>query len=336
MDKNVWELLKNSIYASALGDSLGYLVEFQSIDEIKRKYGENGLILNSSIAQNGLFCSDDTQMSLFLLNALVDLGKNIKNIKVFKEKTYESYKDWYFTQMENFDSSNNQSLLKFESLFNRRAPGNTCLSALSLDKFGTMAFRINDSKGAGGLMRTLPIGFFTESTDEAFNLGSVQAALTHGHELGFLSAGFYSAMIFSMVHLNMNMADSINNAENELLKYDNSMGLVEKINQVKWILKDIPGLEGKSLNYHFGEGWVAEEALMIAIYVAETSSSLEEVLRKSINHNGDSDTTGCLAAPLWYLNNKKNGNDILSYKGKLDLVEVIDFILNKIQIEESY
>lgn len=334
MKKQTFNLLKNSIYASALGDALGYLVEFQKLSEIKRKYGEEGILLNNLNNQKKIICSDDTQMNLFLLNSLIDLGGNIKNIKIFKEKKYESYKDWYFTQVKEFSASNNERLLKFESLYNRRAPGNTCLSALSLDKFGTMAFRINDSKGAGGLMRTLPIGFFAESTEDAFKLGVVQAALTHGHNLGFLTAGFYSAMVFGMVNLNMNMIDSLNNAEKELEKYENSHELVEKINEVKWILKDMPGLEGIGINSHFGEGWVAEEALLIAIYVAETSGSLEEVLRKSVNHDGDSDTTGCLAVPLWYLNNKRDEEEILKYKDRIDLIEVVDFILNKIEIED--
>ena len=47
-----------------------------------------------------------------------------------------------------------------------------------------------------------------------------------------------------------------------------------------------------------GEGWVAEEALAIAIYCAAVSPDLDSALRLAVNHGGDSDSTGSITGNL--------------------------------------
>jgi hypothetical protein len=47
-----------------------------------------------------------------------------------------------------------------------------------------------------------------------------------------------------------------------------------------------------------GEGWVAEEALAIALYCAMAASDFAAGVRMAVNHDGDSDTTGSLAGQL--------------------------------------
>ncbi len=47
-----------------------------------------------------------------------------------------------------------------------------------------------------------------------------------------------------------------------------------------------------------GGGWVADEALAIAVYAAVTASSFEAGVRTAVNHSGDSDSTGAMAGNL--------------------------------------
>jgi ADP-ribosylglycohydrolase len=47
-----------------------------------------------------------------------------------------------------------------------------------------------------------------------------------------------------------------------------------------------------------GEGWVAEEALGIALYCALTTRDFATAVRMAVNHDGDSDTTGSLVGQL--------------------------------------
>jgi ADP-ribosylglycohydrolase len=47
-----------------------------------------------------------------------------------------------------------------------------------------------------------------------------------------------------------------------------------------------------------GEGWVAEEALAIAVYCCLRARTLEEALILAVNHDGDSDSTGSVTGNL--------------------------------------
>ncbi|WP_199781268.1 ADP-ribosylglycohydrolase family protein, partial [Cronobacter malonaticus] len=47
-----------------------------------------------------------------------------------------------------------------------------------------------------------------------------------------------------------------------------------------------------------GEGWVAEEALAIALFCALRARSFEEGVLMAVNHDGDSDSTGAIAGNL--------------------------------------
>ena len=47
-----------------------------------------------------------------------------------------------------------------------------------------------------------------------------------------------------------------------------------------------------------GQGWVAEEALGISVYCALVSRTFREGVRLSVNHDGDSDSTGSITGNL--------------------------------------
>ena len=62
---------KEIIYAGAIGDAFGYLIEFDSWEKIQQKYGVNGLQYH--IFKNLYYrVSDDTQMTLFCWNAILN------------------------------------------------------------------------------------------------------------------------------------------------------------------------------------------------------------------------------------------------------------------------
>jgi ADP-ribosyl-[dinitrogen reductase] hydrolase len=47
-----------------------------------------------------------------------------------------------------------------------------------------------------------------------------------------------------------------------------------------------------------GKGWIAEEALAIAIYAVLAAPNIEEAVILAVNHSGDSDSTGSIAGNL--------------------------------------
>jgi ADP-ribosylglycohydrolase len=188
-------------------------------------------------------------------------------------------------------------------LFDTRAPGNTCLSALSGgDAIGQPA--INDSKGCGGVMRVAPIGMLYAALGErepdryerAFDLACDAAALTHGHPTGFLTAGVMAVLVLALlegeqlesaVALAMPMLRAREKHEETLAAVELAQGLAQ----------DVTVPVDKAIT-ELGGGWVAEEALAIGLYCALRADAFEEGIVMAVNHDGDSDSTGLIAGHL--------------------------------------
>jgi ADP-ribosylglycohydrolase len=77
----------------------------------------------------------------------------------------------------------------------------------------------------------------------------------------------------------------------------------------------------------FGGGWVAEEALAIAVFVALCANSFEEGVLAAVNHSGDSDSTGAIAGNLL---GAMYGVDAIpaTWLGRLELRNEIDSLVD--------
>ena len=69
---------RGSLVGGAVGDALGYAVEFSALDTIRRKYGEGGITEFKLNLNNVAEFSDDTQMSLFTAEGLLTAWLNNK------------------------------------------------------------------------------------------------------------------------------------------------------------------------------------------------------------------------------------------------------------------
>ena len=126
---------RGCLIGGAAGDALGYAVEFRMANDIFRQYGESGITayaLTNGIAE----ISDDTQMTLFTANGLLYGATRVRMRGIGNDSGYlhDAYQDWYITQTSPYpvaDKGNVSWLVNVPGLFCRRAPGNTCLSALS-------------------------------------------------------------------------------------------------------------------------------------------------------------------------------------------------------------
>ena len=117
------------LVGGAVGDALGYAIEFDKEPAIFREYGPEG-IRDYKLVGGRAEISDDTQMALFTAAGLLTdraLGTNdpVRAIN-------EAYLDWYQTQQHaRFRRPRKTSwLMNVPGLYDRRAPGNTCLDAL--------------------------------------------------------------------------------------------------------------------------------------------------------------------------------------------------------------
>lgn len=128
--------------------------------------------------------------------------------------------------------------------------------------------------------------------DDAFNLASEAAAITHGHPTGYLSAGVLALIIREIVD-GKSLTDAVNYAlYEELSKHKNHGETLAACNKSVKMTQDEsvdPTPETVEL---LGGGWVAEEVLAIALYCSLVyKNDLKKALLLAVNHSGDSDST---------------------------------------------
>ena len=303
---------RGCLIGGAAGDALGYAVEFLNDAAIFARYGENGITeydLRNGIAE----ISDDTQMTLFTASGLL-LGKT-RRMTCGKMETYPSYirfsyQDWYRTQTEQYlrpEKCRCSWLVNQPEMFARRAPGNTCLSALRSSAFGTIENPINQSKGCGGVMRVAPIGLYFDegslSIEEIDRIGAEAAALTHGHSLGYIPAAGLVHMIQRISHNDsMTILEAVEDMKRAIAgqfasdKHLNAfLGLVDKA----VALSQNTHMDDLEAIREIGQGWVAEETLAIAVYCSlKYCNDFEKAIIAAVNHSGDSDSTGAVTGNI--------------------------------------
>lgn len=164
--------LTNVLIAGAIGDAFGYLVEFDDVKTIHQKYGSQGLKFDKFYER--IICSDDTQMTLFLLEAINGLDEQYSE-NMFEALSHRAFYDWYKTQVgfnkapDDYTKLNKNSfkpsekegmslnsiraaknnpiinddlsredfkLLYYSPMWKQCAPGMTCLRALGTGQIG--------------------------------------------------------------------------------------------------------------------------------------------------------------------------------------------------------
>lgn len=316
MDKQqLQNKIRGSITGGAIGDALGYPIEFvYSFNDICARYGKEGITdfdmsypWLESEEKKALF-SDDTQMTLYTVEGLLEAERNGKPIA---PTVCNAYLAWYAHQAGRKVKISYQSKLsEIEELNQNRAPGNTCLSALAAIHAGKEPQ--NASKGCGGIMRVAPVGLYGAAHDwspaDTARLSGELAELTHLHPLSTYS----SAALAVIVQLCASSEDTV---DKEMFKgiVDKSLKIVSdvygadaaamdefrKIVGNAMSLEDDPQSDWQIIEDRIGEGWVAEETLAIALF-----STLRHVddftgcLISAVNHGGDSDSTGAVAGNI--------------------------------------
>lgn len=304
------------LLGGAIGDALGWPVEFMSLDDIRKKYGQDG-IRDLVDAPGGLGAiTDDTQMTLFTAEGLLREFAESRSRGTVPDYTvglYRAYLRWLHTQGEvsrdpQFRACLDGQLLQVQALHQRRAPGNSCLSALIAGRVGTVAQAVNDSKGCGGVMRVAPVGLFCRvvpgpASDRqrgqlAFQLGCTAAAITHGHPLGYLPAGYLAAMIFFIV-AGLSLEDALSEAMLLLVErpeYEKSTLAAMIARASRCSVKEPCCPETVE---RLGGGWVGDEALVISLYCAlAAKGDFARGVRLAVNHSGDSDSTGAITGNI--------------------------------------
>lgn len=168
MTINFNDKIINGLYYGAIGDALGYQVEFTSHKNMPSKIP----------LDNTLIISDDTQMSLALGRAINNWipGKDENSVACFWYNIVDEFLDWYV------DPDNN------------RAPGDTCLGSMrsineNLDEVQLEKIVFDSSRtstGSGAVMRVFPV--MAVPAEYRYALAWAQAITTHADPRSVVAA----------------------------------------------------------------------------------------------------------------------------------------------------
>lgn len=307
------ERIRGCLLGGAIGDALGAPVEFWSREQIEQAVGPLGVreylpVQFGASAGVGLV-TDDTQMTLFTVEGLIraHVRWTQRGICHPPSVVHHAYQRWLTTQelseppgagLPVDDPRYVDGWLGQEAwLYSRRAPGLTCLTSLSEGRgggFGGVAG--NSSKGCGGVMRSTPFGLM--QWDDPAEMSMACAALTHGHPTGQISSGALALIIGTLmggrplaaaVEVARDWAQSLPGGA----ETDRALGLAVELARAG-------GPSAESVRRQ-GEGWIAEEALGIAVHCAlafDEPDEFMDALSLAVTHGGDSDSTGAICGGI--------------------------------------
>jgi ADP-ribosylglycohydrolase len=299
--------IRGSLIGGAIGDALGYPVEFMGEKQIVHHFGERGITRFSLDLNGKAVVSDDTQMTLFTANGLL----NAKRLGIApKYGICRAYIEWYMTQTgEKSKKFNDCWISDIPELNVRRAPGNTCMSALnSIFRGGEPQ---NNSKGCGGVMRVAPIPLYAAvdermSIEEADRLAGDAAEITHLHPLGYIPAVLISHIIYRLAlepeptqeSMKRHIREGVEMMHKLYISTPKEVEFMASLAEEAILLANNNASDLDNV-ISLGEGWTGEEALAIALYCAlKHFDNFEEAIIAAVNHGGDSDSTGAVCGNI--------------------------------------
>ncbi len=299
--------IEGCLLGGALGDALGYPLEFL-----------NGVDLDPWVARSATrplefphrraLVSDDTQMTMFSCEGLIRARRRWEDRGSCHVPTcmHGAYLRWYATQAGGPPAGFGERgwLVEDRRLHHQRAPGNSCMSALAESarngRLPDLDNPPNDSKGCGAIMRSAPFGLVARDARWAFDEARDAAVLTHGHPTGYLTAGYFAAVVFGICR-DQTLPQAMTAADQLLAGHDGAAETARIVTRVRALAAEGP--PDRATIESLGGGWIAEEALAIALLCALTTSGASPAdtaaaFWRAAAHDGDSDSTASLTGNL--------------------------------------
>lgn len=285
----------------AIGDALGYPVEFMNHSEIADAVGQDGVrgFVETNRCQRGQY-SDDTQMTIALLKGL--LSADTEDLDDVMRHTTREFIQWA------------------NSPENNRAPGQSCMDGCFALERGRHWFSSGDpySKGCGAAMRSAPVGLmYSTDPDRLIEVARAVAICTHGHPTALASSiAVAAAVAYAM------SGKPVEGMVNHLLKLLNSErgvpGYIEHVThdplqeQTRLLnnLNTVLAVEPAFAFDHLGGGWIGEETVAGALYcflrspddfrqtVLVAANASRSDLQRKDKGRCDSDSIACVAGAI--------------------------------------
>lgn len=262
--------LRGYLFGSACGDALGRPVEHLSLEQIKAKYGEKGILE----LPPGSPWTDDTQLMLVLARALV-LGAEREPLKLM-DLLAEELVMWLDEPDLGAGATSKGAALRLKEGISWRESGIW-------------------SKTCGSLMRVGIVGFvYRNDPDKLLEVASLSGKITHSHPTSDAAtiAGAYAVKLAldgmepaDMFGPLLEVTEGISREFTDALKgaYALAFG----------------GLSDEEALREIGQGWYAEETFALAYFcMLRYPDDYKKALQKAVNITGDSDSIGCVVGGI--------------------------------------
>lgn len=274
------EKFAGTMLGLAIGDALGYAVEFSSLAEIHRRYGPNGITELSST----LF-SDDTQMSMAVARGLVEAGRDA-NVDDAAPFVARQFIEW---------SRNPPG--------GHRAPGGACMAGCRALAHGFPWEDAGDADagGCGSVMRSAPYALrFWKDEDAAIECAARHSRMTHRHPLALAASAALASGVWCALRdapRQLIVARMIDAA----MRYD--VGTARMMREDARLAVDViaqraPRAATTADVLDRRRGWAGHEAVSAAMFCFAIGDDYADTIRLAANSPGDSDSIACIAGAL--------------------------------------
>ena len=282
------------IYGVAIGDALGFPVQFEPRSERKKrpvvdmgKYmDERGQIRSWGNEVTGMW-SDDTSLTLCLAESLLqgfDLKDQAEKFIAWLDRGYLSARDHAF----DVGRQTTESLARVRSI----------LLSGRFAELENLADDTNEwSNGNGALMRILPLLVYIRGKDaaEQFALIRRAGALTHPHIRSALCCFFYLKMGEYLIG-GIDKYTAFQSARGDTLS------LMEQQNcaasEYKALARPLSGDLGNLPEEEIDSGGYVVSSLEASIWCLLNTDSFRDAVLKAVNLGDDTDTTGAITGGL--------------------------------------
>ncbi len=290
------ERVRGAVLAGAVGDAIGTQVEFSTSEEIRGRFGRSGLTGMAAVEFPAGSIGDDTQLTLFTLEALV------RGFQQWEDEAHcprvdmalASYGRWLDTQGEipsgiPVAAYLDGWMVHEPALRVRRSPSVGCLAALRTGRRGTPDAPINSSSGTAPLGR---VGVLGLALDDPLHIATQNAALTHGHRDAVWAAGAL-ALIVRAVADGEQIAEAAEAVVATLEREHDARTVAASLRNAVRVARAGPPTAERLAQ--LGSGWEAPEALAYAVCCSLAAEDGIAALQAAVNHSGPSDTiaTAC-------------------------------------------
>lgn len=288
-------LIKEAIRAQAVAEAMGEAFEF-------RKRIKEHDVTDHIFSNTELFITDDTQMTLFGMEAQRELFLGGAGLGLDKEIHLKHLVEWRNTQTNWTKEGTNKTWLgRMPQMFYCMAPGGTCMSALAAMRDGKPI--VNKSNGCGTVMKALPfaLGLFAGQEPQTQYRVAIEVSMaTHQSPETAVAMRQYMDVATSLM----------SNGYSPILADTASRGT--HIDQ-------------------WGGGWNATDCLLMAMWAVGNAKTFEEMMLLSIAHDGDSDSVAAVSGALWALAGLPLGRCHQIFESRLHEAKLVDQVAQRLE-----